>query len=532
MAAIADGFVDPFFADNWTYLRAEMAWLDRLLASAIARQKKTLKTVERSARTKADQATSHWWQGLVQLDTPIGHDSPAKPSNAKPPLPFQQQLDMRVNASREAGVMLALPTLGDRLGLTLFDKQVLVLALAPEISRRYGRMYNFLQEREQGSGQPSVDLVLRLLCRNDQDWRSNRQRLTGPLHQRHLLDLLASQPGTSLLNRTLHLSDRLVNYLLADRPSLEQLEALLNEPEQDLLHSTPLSLMDQGLGERLEDGLDDGLEDELDCAGDRSIPPKRLISNCQTPNLQTPVLETSNLETPDLWQQLVLPRPLYQQLRHLGDRLSYADQVDAHWRGPSVRPGNHCLFIGPSGTGKTFAARALAQSLGQALVSLDLGQLSPAEDFQVIDRLIGPLESPRVLLIHSAHHWLGPEARLLSAQFNRLLAHRSSLVIWSDRRLESLQPSRYERLNWKFEFLPPTALAREQLWRQAFPASVQCSKTLPWAKLAQRYELTGGEIGQIAWEAQCYAQAEGKSKILLRHIESALRFYQTCHIPQ
>ena len=56
------------------------------------------------------------------------------------------------------------------------------MALAPEINRRYGRLYHYLQtgqDKATASDLPTVDLVLRLLCRNDLERRRARAKLTG-----------------------------------------------------------------------------------------------------------------------------------------------------------------------------------------------------------------------------------------------------------------------------------------------------------------------------------------------------------------
>lgn len=70
------------------------------------------------------------------------------------------------------------------------------MALAPEVSRRYGKLYNFLQEAHQSSasGLPTVDLLLRLLCRNDGEWRSARLAFAADatLVQRDILRLPTS----------------------------------------------------------------------------------------------------------------------------------------------------------------------------------------------------------------------------------------------------------------------------------------------------------------------------------------------------
>ena len=57
----------------------------------------------------------------------------------------------------------SLRQLVDRYGLTAFDVDVLLVALAPEIDLRYRRLYAYLQD-DVTRKYPTVDLTLNLLC--------------------------------------------------------------------------------------------------------------------------------------------------------------------------------------------------------------------------------------------------------------------------------------------------------------------------------------------------------------------------------
>jgi len=187
------------FADNWAYLKTELNWLDRLLMLAIARQRKEIATVEKVANTDADRVSAHWWKGIIAVSKP-GYDDCRVPTQiftqlldpaaaqlpasdeCKPAVGYQQQLEGRIQASAKESTVLALPSLRHYLNLTLFEKNLLLMALAPEINRRYGRLYHYLQtgqDKATASDLPTVDLVLRLLCRNDLERRRARAKLTG-----------------------------------------------------------------------------------------------------------------------------------------------------------------------------------------------------------------------------------------------------------------------------------------------------------------------------------------------------------------
>ncbi|NET09277.1 MAG: hypothetical protein F6K16_32155, partial [Symploca sp. SIO2B6] len=62
------------FIDNWAYLKTELSWLDRMLMMALARYRQDKKSVDRLAQSPADQASSHWWKGVISVDGKVAYD--------------------------------------------------------------------------------------------------------------------------------------------------------------------------------------------------------------------------------------------------------------------------------------------------------------------------------------------------------------------------------------------------------------------------------------------------------------------------
>ena len=69
--------VQPF-AYNWSYLKAELALLDRVLMRSLAKQRQNNQEVDRVAKSAADRATNHWWKGFIAIDPSKGGVSPQK----------------------------------------------------------------------------------------------------------------------------------------------------------------------------------------------------------------------------------------------------------------------------------------------------------------------------------------------------------------------------------------------------------------------------------------------------------------------
>lgn len=298
------------FLDNWTYLKVEFNWLERLLLTAVAKQRKDAKTIERVAQTTSDRATSHWWKGVISLDEAIAFDSPVQ--QRKSTLSHQQQLEARIEASQNRGIGLALPMLCDRLDLTTFEKNIILIALAPEVHRRYAQLFGYLQSAQDVAERPTIDLVLRLLCRNDAEWRTVRSSLidSSRLMKSGLIQV-EENDRSMFLSRSLKLSDDCVNYLLGEPADLAVLEELV-APEMPV---------------------------ELAMSRSKSI-------------------------------NLVLPETVQAQLKEIYDEIRFASQLK-DWgfeRSESVT----ALLIGASGTGKTIAIQSIAQKLGLPLTEIDL----------------------------------------------------------------------------------------------------------------------------------------------------------------
>lgn len=499
------------FPDNWTYLRTELTWLDRVLAGAIARQRKERKAVERVSQARVDQITSHWWQGLIQLEGDISGDSPADvPRRSQLKGNYQQHMESRIQASQQKGITLGLPALCQKLELSLFEKNAVLLALAPEVNRRYGKIYNFLQETEHpgASGLPTIDLMLRLLCRNDGEWRSARLALS---QQSKLVQygvvVLPQATAASFLSRPVKVADAIAEYLLADAPQPATLDQLLplsvTPPAQERgLVTLPATWQPAPL----PPAASDQVLAAITCWG---------------------------AAADQLWDKLVLPDALRAKLQHLGDRARQAQVVQATWAlsshpaAEALRCGTIALLVGAVGTGKTLAARAIAQSLQVPLTQVDLALLAPAQYDALLHYL--DAQSPAVLLVQSAQYWLGRSSCLAAVtlrQFLQKRQHQSTLTFLSVEQAHWVKPSWQPWLTVALTFPLPDKASRLQIWQQAFPPAAKLAATIDWQDLGQ-LRITGGMIQAIAQEAAIYAAAEvidQAGEISMKHIRQACEF--------
>lgn len=458
------------FPNNWAYLKTELRWLDRLLMIAVSRQKQDYKVIDQVAQTEADRATSHWWKGIVAINqAPIYEDGPP-PRQPSRPVNYSQELESRIRASRQAGVTLALPDLRDRLSLTPFEKNLILMAIAPEVNRRYGRLYQFLQDDEEILGDlPTVDLCLRLLCRNDQAWQAARSRLVAPdsLAERGLVEWLG-EDGT-LLSQQVKLTDGLINYLLSETPEPAALDHLLAED---------------------------------------ATPPEEDLS------------WVSSTVTATTWEQLVLPQKLLHQLQGLS-RQAVQRYASAEVSGLMV------LLVGPPGTGKATAARAIAVDVGSSLACLDLETVAADND---ADMLIEEISEPSaVFLVENGGHWLGRSRDrdldpALVYQWWQRQQQTRGLTLVTTPHLHQIRPHWRQQFDAILHFPRPDAKARRQLWKQAVPEDIKVSG-LSWSSVAKQLPLTGGEIATVAQTALLECRAAGRSTLTLTHLRRALELH-------
>jgi hypothetical protein len=482
-----DGFVD-----NWAYLRTELHWLDRLLVTAVAKQRKETKDIDRIAQSKADRASSHWWKGVIVPDGKVSYDEYRQPAQATTPkLSYQNQVDAQIQATRKRGIVLALPALCERLKLNSFEKNVVLMSLAPEVNRRYARLYRYLQG-EDGSTQtdlPTLDLVLRLLCKNDSEWRSSRNHLINDsqLTQSKLLDFLPTED--TLLNCSLKLTKPLVNYLLSDRPTAQALEALLPAPTVTQTSeeiSAPL------------------------------LQPTPLPQNSLYLRHSTVAVD---------WSKLILSATTLEALQSLALRLQGSRQAAKLWNlNPDQLPqtGYMALLAGTAGTGKTIAASALATALHAPLVQVDLAIVESGAYVKLIEEMAAT--APIVLFIQSAQIWLKRSTQLPLVSLQQFWQQRCSIptvTLFSVTQQASVSIRWQRQMDQILQFPMPTLPERICLWQQAFPAEILLDTKIDWQALAE-LPMNGGEIQSIVHETISYAAMETAPQVDHAHILKAL----------
>lgn len=215
------------FRDNFEHLEDKLRRLDlliRLRAATLSLQNQAFPEAQVARAVYITPEEVAW---LVQQHGARRSDDAGMAEARADLARADAEIARRVEASLEAGIQLALPLLGRMFGLSAFEMEVVVVCLAPELRRKYDRLYAYLQD-DITRQRPSIDLVLDLLCETEAGrWQARSLFLeTAPLLRASLLQMVEdphSPSGSSGLAQFLKLDPRICAFLLGS----SQLDARL-----------------------------------------------------------------------------------------------------------------------------------------------------------------------------------------------------------------------------------------------------------------------------------------------------------------
>ncbi len=258
----------------------------------------------------------------------------------------------------------------------------------------------------------------------------------------------------------------------------------------------------------------------------------RIISRQRLDSLATRLDEAGD------WQHLVVAQSTEHDLRSLQQRCQHrerlATELGADMPG-GLNRGVRALFEGPSGTGKTLAARILASELGLDLYRVDLAAivnkyigeteknlsrvLSRAEDLDVILLLDeGDALMTRRTEVKSAHD------RYANLETNYLLQRLETytgIVIVTTNVGNYIDTAFRRRMDVVVKFHLPDAEQRWRLWQLHVPRENSINPAA-LEQIALSFALTGGQIRNAAVCATLLAVAGPRSRVSLEDLRNAI----------
>ena len=230
-------------------------------------------------------------------------------------------------------------------------------------------------------------------------------------------------------------------------------------------------------------------------------------------DLSEVVARIADLEYPTIdLLNVVLPagtiKPLRQLIQHHGDYRALIskwgfDRVLPHGRGITL------LFSGPSGTGKTLLAQALAGSIGRGLLVLSAADLPEGDGLEpTLRELFAEATIRRAIILIDECDVLLARGDKRKATVYRAVESYDGILILITNHPEKLDDSLERRILYHVAFEPPEAEQRRQIWEVHLPPEVPLEGDIDLTVLANLYDFTGGTIKNAILVAVNRALAE------------------------
>jgi SpoVK/Ycf46/Vps4 family AAA+-type ATPase len=243
------------------------------------------------------------------------------------------------------------------------------------------------------------------------------------------------------------------------------------------------------------------------------------------------------------WDDLVLPADRLAHLREIWLHLKYRAQVYDVWgfeRKLALGKGLNILFAGPSGTGKTMAASIIAGELGLDLYKIDLSTILSkyiGETEKNLGRIFAEAEtSNAILFFDEADALFGKRSevkdahdRYANVEISYLLQRMEEydgVVILATNLRKNMDDAFVRRMHFTVEFPLPAEPQRRQIWTNIWPDDLPRAADLDLDLLAQRFEVAGGNIRNIALAAAFLAAADGGAVRMAHVLHATRREYQ------
>lgn len=275
---------------------------------------------------------------------------------------------------------------------------------------------------------------------------------------------------------------------------------------------------------------------------DESVNMADLLEACRLQSNRKLAALATRIKPHYAWSDIVLPPDKLRQLREICNAVEFRSIVYDEWgfgSKLSLGKGLGILFAGPSGTGKTMAAEIFAGELGFDLYKIDLST--------VISKYIGETEknlsrifteaatSNAILFFDEADALFGKRSevrdshdRYANIEINYLLQRMEEYegtVILATNLRKNMDDAFVRRIQFTIEFPFPQADERLAIWQRVWPKNMP-HQDLDLDFMARRFELSGGNIRNIALSAAFLAAEDGGCVEMKHVIRATWQEYQ------
>jgi SpoVK/Ycf46/Vps4 family AAA+-type ATPase len=384
---------------------------------------------------------------------------------------MRANVNRRLDLTRKAGVVLALDRLCASHGLDQFDRTILLLAAAPNFSRRFDDLLGSLDTERTSSG--STVEVIFTFCQKSMEERIRLRRRFSPKATLFARDLARLEMGhrydnpKDLLVAEVTLSDRTFNYLVGD----ESLSA-----------------------------------DFMDFS-----------------SVEEPMVTLDQVVLPDAEKQRILS-VVERHQRYLDCRREWGfDDLIRYGKGVLM------LFHGKPGTGKTMMAHAVASRMGKRILNVDIPAfLDKREADRFLPGLFREARMQDALLFFDECELLFSDRVFGNAVMTGLLTELErfeGVAVLATNLPQILDEALDRRILVKVRFPEPDRDARREIWAKHLPPTAPVAPDVDLEVLSDRFEMAGGYIKNAVLMAVAEAvHTNGDSPVItMAHLEQAAR---------
>ena len=200
-------------------------------------------------------------------------------------------------------------------------------------------------------------------------------------------------------------------------------------------------------------------------------------------------------------EDVVIPEKKRQQIMSLVDNYEQCMTMKKTWGFEEIGGGGRniiLLFCGPSGTGKTLMAQAIAHALNRPLLLVDAHELQARRGLEDnLDKIMRESRLRRAVLLFDDCELIFTARTQGNRDLPLLLAALDAyegLVIMTTNLPTVLDPALDRRVTMQIDFDILPAKLREQIWRRHLPKQVELAQDVDLPHLAEKYEFPGGMI--------------------------------------
>jgi SpoVK/Ycf46/Vps4 family AAA+-type ATPase len=239
------------------------------------------------------------------------------------------------------------------------------------------------------------------------------------------------------------------------------------------------------------------------------------------------------------WSDIILPSDQLRILREICNSVKYRALVYDEWgfdRKLALGKGVNVFFSGLPGTGKTMSADIIAGELGLELYKIDLsGVVSKyiGETEKNLSRIFNEAQtSNAILFFDEADALFGKRSevkdshdRYANIEISYLLQRMEEylgVVILATNLRSNMDDAFIRRMHFSVEFPFPNQRERRRIWEIILPDDTPRSPDLDLDFMAERFEIAGGNIRNIALAAAFLAADDG-GIVTMNHLVWATR---------